>query len=84
MTRVMTIGARTISKTKLKARMLEVFRDLEKTGDELVVTDRGRPVLRISPISRGRTVEEVFGPYRGRLEFLEDPDAPTLDEWDSA
>lgn len=61
--------------------MLEIFREIEEGGEDLVVTDRGRPVLRISPISRGGTVAELFGPFQGRVEFLEDPDAPTTDEW---
>jgi len=30
----------TISKRKLKARMLEVFRAIEENGEEVVVTDR--------------------------------------------
>lgn len=74
----------TISKSKLKARMLEVFRAVEATGEEIVVTDRGRAVLRIQPIAGRRSVDAVFADVRGGLEFHEDPDAPTTDEWDEA
>ena len=82
MTMVMTMD-RTIriSKSKLKAHMLEVFRRLEETGAEAVVTDHGRPVLRIVPIRQQRTVDEVFAPYRGGLILHEDPDTPTASEW---
>lgn len=73
--------ARTISKTQLKARMLEVFRELEQTGEEILVTDHGRPVLRISPLPHGDTIEELFGPFQGKVGFVEDPDTPTSDEW---
>ncbi len=38
-----------VSKSKLKARVLEFFRQVERTGKELIVTDRGRPVLKIVP-----------------------------------
>lgn len=70
-----------ISKSKLKAHMLEVFRRLEESGEEAIVTDHGRPVLRIVPVRREQSVEEVFGPYRGRLVFHGDPDEPTTEEW---
>ena len=40
--------ANVISKNKLKARMLEIFRELEASGEELIVTDRGKPVLKIA------------------------------------
>jgi antitoxin (DNA-binding transcriptional repressor) of toxin-antitoxin stability system len=82
---VMTTNAkaRTYSKSKLKAHMLEIMRELELTGEEAIVTDHGRPVLRIVPIQRGRSVSQVFQPYRSKqkLKFLEPPDTSTLEEW---
>lgn len=71
----------TISKSKLKAHMLRVFREIEASGEELVVTDRNRPVLRIQPITPKKSVEDVFGDFQGQLVFHEDPDAPTIDDW---
>jgi len=62
--------------------MLEIFRELEESGGELVVTDRGRPVLRITPIAEKLSVEDAFADLRGKLVFHEDPDAPTSQEWD--
>ncbi len=50
----------TISKSKLKAQMLRVFREIEASGEELIVTDRNRAVLRIQPISSKRRVEDMF------------------------
>jgi antitoxin (DNA-binding transcriptional repressor) of toxin-antitoxin stability system len=72
----------TISKSKLKAKMLRIFREIEASGEELIVTDRGRPVLSIRPLNKGRTVEEVFADYRGKVVFCEDPDTPTSDDWE--
>ena len=71
----------TISKSKLKANMLRVFREIEASGEELIVTDRNRPVLRIQAIGKRKSVEELFGPFQGQLVFHEDIDAPTIDEW---
>ena len=73
-----------ISKSKLKANMLRIFRELEDSGEELIVTDRGRPVLRIQPVSRKKTVEDVFGAIRGGVIYHEDINLPTTDEWADA
>lgn len=37
----------TISKSKLIADMLQIFRQIEQSGEEVIVTDNDRPVLRI-------------------------------------
>lgn len=71
----------TMSKSKLKTHMLQVFREIERTGEEVIVTDNNRPVLRIQPINRKLGVNEVFAPYRGQAVWHENPDAPTTDEW---
>ena len=71
----------TISKSKLKAQMLQIFRQIEQTGEEVIVTDNNRPVLRIQPLVQKRSVEEIFAPYKGKVIFYEDPDASTRDEW---
>ncbi|MDJ0755933.1 MAG: type II toxin-antitoxin system Phd/YefM family antitoxin [Ardenticatenaceae bacterium] len=71
-----------ISKSKLKANMLEVFREIEASGEELIVTHHNRPVLRIVPIRQGRSIAEAFADLRGQAVFHEDPDTPTIDEWD--
>lgn len=38
-----------VSKTAFKARALELFRQVQATGEPMVITDRGRPVLRLEP-----------------------------------
>ena len=70
-----------ISKSKLKANMLRIFREIEETGEEWVVTDHNRPVLRIQPIAQKKTVEEVFGVIQGKVAYREDINTPTTDEW---
>jgi prevent-host-death family protein len=77
----------TVSKSALKARMLEYFRQVEATGEPLVVTDHGKPVLQVVPIEpKKRPREEVLAEYRarwpGKVVFYGDPDEPTIDEWD--
>jgi len=64
--------AKQMSKSALKARMLQVFRDIEASGEPLVVTDRGRPVLRVVPIRHAETVREVFGHLHGQVHLPPD------------
>ena len=71
----------TISKSKLKARMLQIFREIEQSGEELIVTDHGQPVLRIQAIARRRSVGEVFGALQGKVIYYEEVNTPTMDEW---
>jgi prevent-host-death family protein len=71
----------TISKGALKAKMLEYFRKVEETGEELVVTDNNRPVLRVVPIREKRPVAELFAGLDGKVKYLEDVLSTTQDEW---
>jgi len=72
----------TISKSKLKARMLEIFRELETSGSELIVTDRDRPVLKITPIKSKTTVDDLFSGIQGKVIYHEEINTPTLLEWE--
>ena len=74
----------TISKSKLKAKMLEVFRRVEASGKELIVTDHDKPVLKIVPIRHKAPVSEVFGDVRGKVAYSGDINEPTLAEWEEA
>ncbi|MEM7800466.1 MAG: prevent-host-death protein [Chloroflexota bacterium] len=75
----------TISKSKLKANMLQIFRELEANGGEIIVTDHNNPVLRITPIKPKQDVDDVFSSWRDRVSYdkalLE---ASTIEEWDEA
>jgi prevent-host-death family protein len=57
---------KTVSKGKLKARMLEYFREVERTGEPLIVTDHGREVLEVRPLAPPKivTADDVLAWYR--------------------
>jgi len=75
---------RTISKSKLKANMLRIFREIEESGEALIVTDRNQPTIVIHPIKSKRKVDEVFAPYRGKMRILEeDINTPTAEDWEA-
>ena len=76
------IALKTVSKSKLKAKALEYFREVERTGEELVVTDRGRPVLKIVPY-REQAIQ-ALDELRGSVLRYTDPTAPVgLEDWES-
>jgi prevent-host-death family protein len=54
-----------LTKSAVKARLLEFLRYVESTGDEIIVTDHGKPSVKICPIRTGDGVAEVFSEYRG-------------------
>ena len=65
----------TVAKRELKARMPAYFRLVEQNGEELTVTDRGRPVLTIAPLKKLVSVEHAFGDLRTAIK---PPSAKTL------
>ena len=85
MTMVISGGmmTQTISKSKLKTNMLRIFREIEESGEELIVTDRGKPTLLIRPIAEKQSVDEVFADLRGKAIIYEDLDTPTTEDWEA-
>ena len=72
----------TVSKSRFKAKALDYFRQVEKTGRELVVTDRGKPVLKIVPY-RGDS-REALRALKGSVLKYDDPTEPVgVDDWES-
>ena len=72
---------KTISKTKLKSKLLELLRLVESEGEEIIVTDRGRPVVKISQYISSPSTEELFGKIRGKVQYFEDLTTSTTEEW---
>ena len=59
-----------VSKSKLKPRILEIL-SVERTRKELIITDHGRPVLKILPYSPKPS--EVLKALRGSVVKYTDP-----------
>ena len=70
-----------VAKGKLKARMLEYFRRVENSGEELVITDNRVPVLKVVPYRRKLGPEQVFGDLRGKVRYHGDLTEPESGEW---
>ncbi|MGH9339981.1 MAG: type II toxin-antitoxin system Phd/YefM family antitoxin [Acidobacteriota bacterium] len=77
MTRVM---ARFISKSKFKPRALEYFRQVQKSGKEIIITDRGKPVLKVVPFSA--EPENALKELRNSVLQYDRPTEPVgLEDW---
>lgn len=61
--------------------MLEYFREVERTGEELIVLDNNRPVLKVVPIRQRRPASETFADARGKVVYGDDILSPTAEEW---
>ena len=70
-----------VSKSQLKAKMLEYFRKIEETHEGVIVTDHGRPTLRIVPFRPKKSAQAVFGKTQGMVRYHEPLTTPTTDEW---
>ena len=71
----------TVSKSALKDRMLEYFRNIENTGEELIVTDHGRSVLKIVPVKKKSTFKELFGKFQGKAKYFAPVTEPETEDW---
>ena len=72
----------TVSKSQFKPRALEFFREIEKSGKPLIITDHGKPVLKILPYSEDPA--EALRLLRNSVVKYEEPLEPVgLDDWES-
>jgi prevent-host-death family protein len=72
-----------VSKTEFKAKALEFFRQVEATGEPIVVTDHGKPALEIRPY---RAMDrDPLAVLRGSVVRFDDPLSPIgEDSWEAA
>lgn len=71
-----------VSKSEFKARALEFFRQIEATGESIIVTDHGKPALEIRPYRI--TSCDPLDVLRGTVVRFENPTAPIgADDWEA-
>ncbi len=74
--------ANQVSKTEFKAKALEYFRQVEASGESVVVTDHGKPTLEVRPFRD--TEREPLDILAGSVLRYDDPTAPVDTDWEAA
>jgi len=69
---------RIISKSQFKPRSLEYFRLIEESGETMIITDRGKPVLKILPYKADP--EDRLKMLRNSVLKYDDPTEPVAPE----
>lgn len=71
---MITMSVSEVSKAAFKAQVLEILRQIETTGEAMIVTDRGRPVIRVEPYFGGD--DAALAALRGSIVDYRDPLGP--------
>ena len=71
----------TVSKSRFKPQALKYFRQVQENEQELIITDHGKPVLKISPLREKS--QTVLAELRNSVLRYDDPLEPVAqDDWD--
>jgi prevent-host-death family protein len=65
-----------------KARCLKVIREVQATGEPVVITKRGAPMVQVAPVDSENG--DVFGFMAGQFKIVGDIESPVvpLDQWE--
>ncbi|MEG4345455.1 prevent-host-death protein [Microcoleus sp. A003_D6] len=72
---------KTVDKSQLTAQLLELLQLVEIEGEEILVMDGNKPVVRICQYEKSLSTEELFKDMRGKVKYFEDLTTPTTEEW---
>jgi prevent-host-death family protein len=64
-----------------KARCLEVMKRVQATGEPVIVTKRGTPVVKLVPIQSEK--HDIFGFMAGKVKIVGDIECPIPVEWEA-
>lgn len=71
-----------VSKSQFKAKALEFFRQVESSGEPVVVTDHGEPKLEVRPYKP--VIRAPLDVLRGTVLRYDDPFAPAAEgDWEA-
>lgn len=65
-----------------KARCLAVMKEVQATGEPVVVTRRGRPLVKVVAIRAEK--DDLFGFMAGQVRIVGDIESPIPVEWGEA
>ena|SRR5687767_10789794 len=72
---------KTVPISQFKAKCLAMLAEVQRSGEPLIVTRRGKPIARVSP-ERGPTRRDWFGYMKGTFRITGDIISPAVPrEW---
>ena len=74
-------GVRVVKASEFKAKCLQLMDEVAASGEEIIITKRGRPVSRLAPYRIGPTAP--FGRDREKIQILGDIIEPIDVEWEA-
>ena len=72
---------RSIKASEFKAKCLGLIEEIANTGESLIVTKRGKPLVRVIP-DRSKT-KNAFGILKGHIKITGDIISPIDVEWEA-
>ncbi len=72
---------RIIKASEFKAKCLALLDEVERSGDSLVITKKGKPVAELVPHKPAK--RDLFGILKGRVEIVGDIISPIDVEWEA-
>jgi antitoxin (DNA-binding transcriptional repressor) of toxin-antitoxin stability system len=81
----MAIAPRQVSKSQFKAQALALFREIETSGEPLVITDHGRPALEVRPYRPLQNdAADPLDALRGSVTHFDQPLEPVAEgDWEA-
>ena len=73
--------ARTMKASEFKAKCLALMDEVAESGEEIVITKRGKPVAKLTPCERRRGAP--WGRYRDIIQIHGDIISPIDVEWEA-
>lgn len=64
---------REIAAGEFKAKCLSIIDQVNRTGQEVIITKRGKAAARLMPVA-DYDIDEIFGRLKGIVEIVGDPD----------
>ena len=74
----------TIGAAEFKAHCLRILDEVERSGEPITITKRGKPVAEVTPVAK-KERKSIFGCMKGSVLKSERPFDPAVDpdEWEA-
>jgi len=72
-----------IGAAEFKANCLRILDEVERTGEPVTITKRGKPVAEVKPVEKPQQMRPaLFGFMKGKIKILGNIDEPFDPDWE--